>query len=452
MSEKKDLICFLVSPFGDKTHQMQKGKGAVGQYELIRSSLKEIIEGYPDANIQFKRADEILDVGNVAETFIAALYGADIVIAELSATSNANVFYELGIRYALRRGITIPVWQKGTELPADLKGVLGIEYDQRNSKADQEKFYDFIRQRLRTRASDSPVYRILPDLEIVTKAELELLRTEIIGFKEKLQRTAIEQSAQVLLEEAEQLLAKGNPNGALKNFQLAYKQAPDNLSTALRYGKLLSRLNKHDDAIDVLIEANRVAERSESENSVLKRELGLAYTRANKLHLALEVLENVVSIADSDADSFGIIGGIYKQKYELDKAIDAYGRGFEVDEQSIYCLLNLIALLLIRDNKGDKINIKKLLLKADLLTIALINAPNVDHWAQFDRAHYLLFAKAKNDALDILKVALQSTKTIGELESARKNLDLLKEFDANISGLDEAIALVEDRKKVLIQC
>ena len=449
MSEKVRLTCFLVSPFGDKTHQLQEGKGGVGQYELIRASLKEIIEGYPDAEIQFKRADEILDVPNVAETFIGGLYGADIVVAELSATTNANVYYEIGIRYALKRGITIPIWQQGTDLPADLKGILGIEYDQKNPMADREKFYDFIRQRLNSRQADSPVYRVIPNLEMVDKEDLDKLRTQVADLEEILRKTAIDQSTQVLIDEGGKFLANENAHAALAKFKLAYAQAPNNLQLAIRYGKLLSRLKSHDGAIAVLRNANALAERSGNELSVAKRELGVAYSRANKPQLALEVLEQATSIDDTDADSFGIIGGIYKQKLELDKAIDAYERGFEVDGKSTYCLLNLIALVLIRNNTGDRIKAKKCLREADGLTNNAIAAKNADHWVQFDRAHYLLFAKSQKEALTAFQSALDATKTIGELDSARKNLDLLEECEASLPGLDQVIALFGVRAKRL---
>ena len=176
----EQLSCFLVAPFGDKEIQ---GEGKIGTFELLRPAIKEIIEDYPDLSIKFKRADEIVEVGSIGETFILALHKADIVIADLSHTMNANVFYELGIRFSLRRRVTIPIWQRGTRLPADLQGVLGVEYEPTNPRANRDQFHRFIRQKVEGQLTDSPVYKVLPDIDVIQASELITLRTKLPNSK-----------------------------------------------------------------------------------------------------------------------------------------------------------------------------------------------------------------------------------------------------------------------------
>lgn len=229
--------CFFVSPFGNKENQM--GGGNMPHFELIRSSVKEIIESFADTPIELKRADEIANVGSVQETFIGALQQADIVVAELSATGNANVYYELGIRFALKRSITIPIWQKGTKLPADLQGVLGIEYEPTNPLAQREVFYKFLRSRLKANLVDSPVYKVLPNLHIADASEIQELKNQVNSLNKALKETRLEESIKVTWNEAEDLIRKNDISGGLEIMKIAYVSAPQNLQLSIRYGQIL---------------------------------------------------------------------------------------------------------------------------------------------------------------------------------------------------------------------
>lgn len=439
--------CFLISPFGDKSKQL--GGGSVGHFELLRSSIKEIIESFPDAPIKMKRADEIVDVGSVQETFIAALHKADIVVAELSATGNANVFYELGIRFALRKKVTIPIWQEGTELPADLRGVLGVIYNANNPMANKSAFHEFIRQRLFSSKSDSPVYRVLTELEIVDKEDLDKLKQKVADLEATLKQTILDDSVKILLEEAEGLLKQDDSKAALEKFKQAYERAPGNLKLAIRYGQVLSKLKIPDEAISVLNSAVQISEASGNPLPTVYREIGMAYSRADKTQFALDQLQKAVTLDPSDSDTHGIIGGVYKNKFDIEKAIESYERGFDADNKSTYCLLNIIALRLIRNEIGDRIRVKQLLPLADELTNSVIQTEGANHWSIFDRAHYLLFAGDTNPSIEQFEKALKMTKTISELESARKNLDLFIQVSTQLSGLETVLQQFDERARSL---
>jgi tetratricopeptide (TPR) repeat protein len=412
---------------------------------LLRSVIKEIVEAYPDISIKLRRADEIVDVGSIGETFILALQKADIVIADLSHTLNANVFYELGIRYSLRRRVTIPIWQRGTKLPADLQGILGVEYEPTNPKANTEAFHHFIRQRLQSQLTDSPVYKVLPDIDVIEAAELTALREKASSLEKRLQRVLIDDAVETIWAEARSLLARSDPEAALKKLAIAYERAPENILLTLEYGKVLSRQKHHEDAVRILSEAVRLVQEAGGPWSVVCRELGMAYSRWGKSRLAVDWLERAVSEDPSDADAHGIIGGVYKKELEIEKAIAAYERGYDADEKSTYCLLNILTLRLIRNETGDRLRVKRYLPVTDQLTRNSIETEGADHWAYFDRAHFLLFAGKISEAVEIFKKALAETKTIGEIESAMKNLQLLKEFGAPVDGLDEVLELFSHR-------
>ena len=314
----EELTCFLVAPFGDKKIEVQ---GSVGTFELLRSALKEIVESYPDIAIKFKRADEIVDVGAIGESFIPALLKADIVIADLSHTMNANVFYELGIRYSLRSRITIPIWQRGTTLPADVRGILGVEYEPTNPKTNSEVFHRFIRQRLASQLTDSPVYKIIPTIAVIDAADLEKLKRRVSELEQQLERTRISEAVETVWNEAKTLLAKDAPDAALEKLKIAYERAPDNIVLGLDYGKLLSKEKRHEEAVRVLSRAVNLAGESGGPCSVLYRELGMAYSRWKKSRIAVDWLEKAVAEDPSDADTHGIIGGVYKQELEIETEV-----------------------------------------------------------------------------------------------------------------------------------
>src|SRR6266404_6178668 len=83
--------------------------------------IKPAIESYKDKGTRVfdaVRADFITKTGSINKSVIQHIYNAYLVIADLTDL-NANVFYELGVRHALRNG-TILVALEGTKLPFDI--------------------------------------------------------------------------------------------------------------------------------------------------------------------------------------------------------------------------------------------------------------------------------------------------------------------------------------------
>lgn len=99
---------------------------------------------------------------------------ADIVVADVSI-HNANVFYELGIRHALQPMRTFllraksqnPLTERSAEdeVPFDLRTDRYLEYDSDKPAEKLNLLTDGLRQTLASDKSDSPVFRLLPDLE-----------------------------------------------------------------------------------------------------------------------------------------------------------------------------------------------------------------------------------------------------------------------------------------------
>lgn len=159
-SERKRK-CFVVMPFGEK--QDPDGK-QIDFDDIYRFFLKKTVE---DMSIECIRCDEIEESGSIHQKMFEHIYQDDIVVVDIT-TSNANVYYELGIRHALAKGVTVLIRRKGTVIPFNIQGLQVIEYDQdRFSSIEQAKarIRDVIGNGLNLRRNDSPVHAIL-DLNI----------------------------------------------------------------------------------------------------------------------------------------------------------------------------------------------------------------------------------------------------------------------------------------------
>jgi hypothetical protein len=120
------------------------------------------------------RADFITSTGSINKSVIQHIYNADLVIADLTDL-NPNVFYELGVRHALRNG-TLLVALEGTKLPFDVGDLRSVFYKDRVG-AEKESIPE-IQRLIRAlvedeSADDSPVFAVLPSLQAPQTRDLK---------------------------------------------------------------------------------------------------------------------------------------------------------------------------------------------------------------------------------------------------------------------------------------
>src|SRR5262249_2419301 len=91
---------------------------------------------------------------------------------------------------------------------------------------------------------------------------------------------------------------------------------------------------------------------------LVQEQLGLALNRIGRSDAAEQVLTDLIASHGSSSETFGILGRVYKDRWEragkagntdearalLDKAIDAYRRGFEADWRDQYPGINAVTL------------------------------------------------------------------------------------------------------------
>src|SRR5688572_32411644 len=109
-------------PFGNKPD----GMGGVGDFDAGFKGLRApAIEG---ARIETLRADEEMAGGIIHKPMYERLILCEYAVADLT-TANANVFYELGLRHAVRKWSTLLIFAEGgSQLPFDVAPLRAMPY------------------------------------------------------------------------------------------------------------------------------------------------------------------------------------------------------------------------------------------------------------------------------------------------------------------------------------
>lgn len=161
------LTCFVIMPFGLKDDAVRGDRvdfDAV-YVSLIEAAVQEVCER--GIALQCIRADKIKQSGLIHERMIQLIADADVAVVDLT-TANANVYYELGVRHALRDRVTVLLRRaKSGGLPFNLAGMKTIGYDVDAPSLRRAKLAiaEFIINGLRSGDKDSLVYTVLPGLK-----------------------------------------------------------------------------------------------------------------------------------------------------------------------------------------------------------------------------------------------------------------------------------------------
>ena len=174
------MHAFIIRPFGEKEgidfDRVDR--------ELISPALEEL-------DCTGRTTGEIVRQGNIRTDLFEQLLIADLVIADVSL-HNANVFYELGIRHALRDKRTFLIKSQGEEVPFDLKTDRYLPYDAGNPAASLAELVEALRATCDSQEQDSPVFQLLPGLQPTDPARFLPVP---LDFREEVERAEAHRKA-----------------------------------------------------------------------------------------------------------------------------------------------------------------------------------------------------------------------------------------------------------------
>jgi hypothetical protein len=181
MKEAKMPRAFVIRPFGKK----KDSSGLEIDFETVHNDL--IAPALNTTGFAGSTTGEIVESGNIREDMFALIIEADLIVCDITI-HNANVFYELGIRHALRKKRTILI--KGGPIkdstPFDLLTDRYMAYDISNPGASKDKLTGAIEETLKSsRTTDSPVFQMLPSLPEADVANIQVVP---LDFREDVNR------------------------------------------------------------------------------------------------------------------------------------------------------------------------------------------------------------------------------------------------------------------------
>jgi hypothetical protein len=148
-------------PFGEKTDMAGQQIDFDDVYEfLIKPPLEQL-------KVEVFRCDRIPASGSLHREMLRHILHDDLAVVDIT-TLNPNVFYELGVRHAVRRSGTVLLRRKGTKSPFNVQGMRAFEYDlDMRSVAEAHKtLLRALEHALGSTESDSLVHDSLPGLQV----------------------------------------------------------------------------------------------------------------------------------------------------------------------------------------------------------------------------------------------------------------------------------------------
>jgi hypothetical protein len=414
-------LCFVLMPFNKKPD----ASGMLVDFDAVYREL--IAPAIKQADLEPLRADEEMTGGIIHKPMFERLMLCPYAVADLS-TANANVFYELGIRHAVRPYSTVLVFDENGRLPFDVGPLRALPYKLTSfgTPADVAKTQNALTERLlaaRQNAADSPIFQLIDGLKPLDIAHI---KTDV--FRER-----VEYSATVKERLA---AARGQGPEAVRTIEKELAPIADAESGVVLDLLLSYRAVKAwDDMVALVPKMSKPL----AGTVMVQEQLALALNRTGQSERAERILVALIQQRGPSSETCGILGRVYKDLWEaalkkqnpllarglLEKAIAAYLKGFETDWRDAYPGINAVTLMELReppDPRREEI--------LPLVTYAVkrrIVSGKPDYWDHATLLELAVLAKDEPGANTAAAEALAAVRERWEPETTARNLRLIRE-------------------------
>ena len=417
-------ICFVIMPFGTKKDP--SGGPDIDFDAVYEQAIRPAIEG---AKMEPIRADEERTGGIIHKPMYERLILCDFAIADLT-TGNPNVFYELGVRHAVRPHTTVAIFDQRQKPPFDLNLLRCLPYDAGKlsdlALSLSKRLSELRDVAYQDNAIDSPLFQLLDGYQ---PPDIAHMKTDV--FRDLVRYAA----------DMQRSLAKARRSGDVNEVaQIEKSLGPfDNVDAGVLVDLLLSYR-----AVNGWTQMIALYERLPQylKNTTLIREQhGFALNRAGDRAEALDMLEAVVKESGPSSETNGLIGRVYKDLWTearkagrsiqaegyLDQAIDSYTRGFEADWRDAYPGINAITLLEIR---GDSESLARKEELAPVVRFAVrqrLKSTKPDYWDYATLLEISVLGNQEQEAAQQLRNCLVAVREVWEPATTANNLKLIQE-------------------------
>ena len=424
-------LCFIIMPFG-----LKKDPGGGPDIDFDHIYTQAIQPGIEAAGIEPVRADEERIGGIIHKPMFERLLLCDYAIVDLT-TGNPNVFYELGVRHAVRPATTLTLFARQQQIPFDVAYTRALPYD----LGPQHNFGDAEATQLRTAITarlkdlrnravhepdvDSPLFQLLQGYQApdIARLKTDTFREQVSYARDLKRRLAIARdardTAQIQALEASLGPADAVEAGVFVDLFLSYRAVQDWPAMIDLYERLPAALKR----------------------SVLIREqLGFAHNRAGNRDEALRILKDIIAEQGPSSETCGLIGRVYKDKWTearqaerraaaegyLRQAIDVYVQGFETDWRDAYPGINAVTLLDIQGNEASLKMKHEMLPVVRYAVIQRLKSSQPDYWDYATLLELAVLEQDESNATEYLSAALAAVREPWEPETTCNNLLMIR--------------------------
>ena len=172
---------------------------------------------------------------------------------------------------------------------------------------------------------------------------------------------------------------------------------------------------------------------------MIQEQLALALNRDMNSEEAESILLDLIEKRGPSSETFGILGRVYKDRWEkaeqsgesilakslLNKAIDAYLKGFEADWRDAYPGINAITLMELKEPPDTRR--EKLIPVVTYSVERRVEAGKPDYWDHATLLELAVLGKNEDAALKAFGDSLASIREVWEPETTARNLKLIRE-------------------------
>jgi tetratricopeptide (TPR) repeat protein len=421
-------LCFVLMPFGKKPDV----SGTLVDFDAVYQDL--IAPAIREAGLDPIRADEEMTGGLIHKPMYERLIFCKFAVADMT-TANANVFYELGLRHAVRPWSTVLLFSKGgSQLPFDVAPLRAMPYTltPEGRPADVEAGKAALGRRLNEAreaaaqepATDSPIFQLVdgwrsPDID---HAKTDIFRDQV-QYSEKQKKKLAEargtKSADALrTAEADLGDLASVESGVIIDLFLSYRSVK-------AWDDMIGLVDKMPKPLAATV--------------MVREQLAMALNRAGRGEEAEIVLKDLIENRGPSSETYGILGRVYKDRWEaalkagktfparglLDKAIEAYLKGFETDWRDAYPGINAVTLMELKEPPDPR--------RLDLIPVVTyavgrkMAAGQPDYWDYATLLELAVLEKNEDKAGQALGDALANVREPWEPETTLRNIRLIRE-------------------------
>jgi hypothetical protein len=430
-------------PFGRKTD----ASGRTTDFDAVYRQV--IAPAVQDAGLEPIRADEERIGGTIHKPMFERLMLCPYAIADITG-ANPNVYYELGIRHAMRPRSTVILFAAGTMLPFDIALLRGVPYrtNDLGVPADPAACAATIARQLREAKDnphdDSPLYQLL---EYMPRHEVDHSKTDI--FRERLDYS----------QKYKERLAAAREQGADAVNKIIADPALANLldveaGVVVDMFLSLRDVQAYAGMIDLYNRMPKPLQRAR----MVREQFAFALNREKRAKEAADVLRSIIAEFGPGSETNGLLGRVHKDRWEaakeavqsmqarghLKEAVDAYLAGFQADWRDAYPGVNAVTLMELMDHPPAA--------QAEILPVVRYSASQKarasgDYWDYATLMELAVIARDRADAEDQASVALAKVTIAWHLDTSERNLRLIREARAArgedvswVKSLEDALA------------